>query len=43
MRTYNIALPSEVPLKSVEAYALLFQLETWLRELVYLETKGLLY
>jgi hypothetical protein len=40
MREHKIELPTEVPLQSVVGYARLFQLENWLRELVYLETKA---
>jgi hypothetical protein len=40
MRTHKIALPPEVSLRSVAAYSRLYQLETWLREMVYLETKA---
>lgn len=40
MRTYNIDLPRDLPLRSVKAYARLYQFETWLREMIYLETKA---
>jgi hypothetical protein len=40
MRAHNIALPYEVSPQSVIGYARLFQMENWLRELVYLETKA---
>lgn len=40
MREHTIALPEEVPVESIAAYARLFQFETWLRELIYLEMKA---
>jgi len=40
MRELKIELPREVSPQSVVGYARLFQLENWLRELVYLETKA---
>jgi hypothetical protein len=40
MHRHIIELPSEVSPQSVAGYARLFQLESWLRELVYLETKA---
>ena len=40
MREHIIELPHEVFPQSVAGYVRLFQLENWLRELVYLETKA---
>ncbi len=40
MRELKIELPRGVSAQSVVGYARLFQLENWLRELVYLETKA---
>ena len=40
MREHKIELPWEITPQSVIGYARLFQLENWLRELVYLETKA---
>jgi hypothetical protein len=40
MREHKLELPREATAESVVGYSRLFQLETWFRELVYLETKA---
>jgi hypothetical protein len=40
MREHKMELPNEVPRDAVIGYSRLFQLENWLRELAYLETKA---
>jgi hypothetical protein len=40
MREHKLELPRELTADSVIGYARIFQLENWLRELVYLETKA---